>query len=243
MKNFTLALLVCCAAATASAGEAPWLTSLPQAATQASKENKLLLLDFTGSDWCGWCKKLDADTFSKPEFIDYASKNLVLVQLDFPAHKPQPADLKQANRELKDRYGVQGFPTVIVLKAGGGVLWQQSGYLPGGPAAMIDAVNRCRSAIGLPVPTESTPVAAPAPVKAAPQVAVAQPQQLAPPAAKPYLVIKLQGILFSASHPCAVISGKSCSEGDTVYGMRIVKIARDQVTVESRGQLKVLTLD
>jgi len=66
-----------------------WLTDLPQAQAQARDENKLVLLDFTGSDWCGWCMKLDEDTFSRPEFADYASKNLVLVQLDFPHNKPQ----------------------------------------------------------------------------------------------------------------------------------------------------------
>ncbi len=56
-----------------------WLTSVPDATARAKKESKLVLLDFTGSDWCSWCKKLDAEVFSKAEFADYAKKNLVLV--------------------------------------------------------------------------------------------------------------------------------------------------------------------
>jgi thioredoxin-related protein len=126
------------------AADAQWLTSVPDATAQAKKENKLILLDFTGSDWCGWCKKLDAETFSKSEFADYAKKNLVLVEVDFPAQKQQSAELKNANKALQEKYKVEGYPTLVVLKPDGTVLWNQSGYLAGGPAAMIAKLNEVK---------------------------------------------------------------------------------------------------
>ena len=92
MKKIAIAILVCCALLKVSAADLNWLTDVPKAETQAKADNKLVLLDFTGSDWCGWCMKLDKETFSKPEFADYAGKNLVLVQLDYPAHKEQSRD-------------------------------------------------------------------------------------------------------------------------------------------------------
>jgi protein disulfide-isomerase len=130
-------MLACCALLKASAADLNWLTDVPRAEAQAKTENKLVLLDFTGSDWCGWCMKLDSETFSKPEFADYASKNLVLVQLDYPNKKPQSDDLKKANAALQVKYGIEGFPTLIALKPDGTVVWKQVGYLEGGPQALI----------------------------------------------------------------------------------------------------------
>ena len=128
---------LCCLAGPLPAGEAVWLTSLPQAKTQAAKEKKLVMLDFTGSDWCGWCMKLKDEVFSKPKFADYAEKNLVLVEVDFPHSKSLPDSLKAANNALMDKYGVSGFPTLVVMKPDGTVVWKQAGYLAGGPEAMI----------------------------------------------------------------------------------------------------------
>src|SRR3954466_2554744 len=100
MKKLAIGLIACCALLRAGAEELKWLTDLPKAQAQAKKENKLVMLDFTGSDWCIWCKKLNAEVFSKPEFADYAKKNLVLVEVDFPNGKEQSAELKKANQEL-----------------------------------------------------------------------------------------------------------------------------------------------
>src|SRR5580658_3990001 len=121
MKRVLSALLVCCVAGTLLAADASWITSLPDAKAKAEKEKKLILLDFTGSDWCGWCKKLDAETFSKPEFIDYAKKNLVLVEVDFPNQKPQTDELKAANKALGQKYEVSGYPTLLAMKPDGTV--------------------------------------------------------------------------------------------------------------------------
>ena len=203
----------------------------------------MLLLDFTGSDWCGWCMKLDAETFSSPEFIDYARKNLVLVQVDFPMHKSQADDLKKANRALKKKYEVNGFPTVLVVKPDGQVLWQQVGYLAGGPNAMIAAVNQSRKAAGLAIPSEPAASVAAAPAKSAAPAATVPIQQPAPAPQKPGDELKLQGILYSASHSSAVLDGRTCEEGEVVRGIRVLKITRDTVTVEFQGQTKVLRMN
>lgn len=103
-----------------SAGAKPdWLTDFKQAQEEARSKKRLLLVDFTGSDWCGWCIKLEREVFSKPEFKEYASKNLVLLEVDFPRAKQQSAAEKKQNYELQERFGVQGFPTIVVLDSDG----------------------------------------------------------------------------------------------------------------------------
>ena len=127
-----------------SAADINWQTDLSKAEAQAKKENKLVLLDFTGSDWCGWCIKLNHDTFSKSEWADYAKKNLVSVEVDFPRSKEQSASLKSANDALQKKYNVQGFPTIVVIKPDGTVVWTNEGYLAGGPKAMIDQIEKAK---------------------------------------------------------------------------------------------------
>jgi protein disulfide-isomerase len=119
-----------------------WGTDLPAALNQARSENKLVLLDFTGSDWCGWCKKFDQDVLSTDKFAGYAKSKFVLVTLDFPSHKEQDAALKQANQELKKRFNVHGFPTFVLLDSAGKELGRQVGYAPGGPDAFIAELDR-----------------------------------------------------------------------------------------------------
>jgi thioredoxin-related protein len=146
MKRLLSALFICGVAGTLLAGELPWMTSVPEAKVKAEKEKKLLLLDFTGSDWCGWCKKLDSETFSKSEFADYAKKNLVLVTVDFPTPKvPQSDELKLANKDLAKKFEVSGYPTLVVMKPDGTVVWKQVGYLEGGPAALIAKIDEAKA--------------------------------------------------------------------------------------------------
>jgi protein disulfide-isomerase len=120
-----------------------WLTDYEQARQQAKANKKLLLLDFTGSDWCGWCIRLRREVFSKPEFQEYADKNLVLMEVDFPRGKEQTRDLRLQNQHLAMRYNIEGFPTIIVLNGEGkqvGIL----GYMGGGPSAFISELERLR---------------------------------------------------------------------------------------------------
>ena len=95
----------------------------------------MVLMDFTGSDWCGWCKKFDKETLSTDKFADYAKAHLELVTVDFPNKKPQSDELKAANHSLAEKYGVEGYPTFVVLNADGKEIGRQVGYAPGGPEA------------------------------------------------------------------------------------------------------------
>src|SRR5688572_9113126 len=115
MKKIALGLIACCALLQAGAAELEWLTDLPKAQAKAKAENKLVMLDFTGSDWCGWCIKLNKDVFSKPEFAEYAKKNLVLVEVDFPRKKKLSAEQQKANQALGQKYKIRGYPTIVVL--------------------------------------------------------------------------------------------------------------------------------
>ncbi len=143
MKRIAIGLLACGALLQAAAAELPWTTDLPKAQDKAKKENKLVMMDFTGSDWCGWCIKLNKEVFSQPEFIEYAGKNLVTVEIDFPRSKAQTAELKKANRALQEKYKIEGYPTIIVLN-GDGKKVGELGYQPGGPKAFIAALEKLK---------------------------------------------------------------------------------------------------
>jgi protein disulfide-isomerase len=123
--------------------KAGWLTSYEKAQKEAQSTRKLLLMDFTGSDWCGWCIMLDKEVFSKPEFKEYASKNLVLLELDFPRMKKMPPETVAQNERLAMKYGIQGFPTVVVFDSDGKPLGAL-GYEQGGPQAFIARLEKLR---------------------------------------------------------------------------------------------------
>jgi protein disulfide-isomerase len=136
MKKILIAALAATVLWQVNAAESTWLTDLPKAQAQAKTENKIVLMDFTGSDWCPWCIKFKKEVFDTAEFKDYAAKNVVLVELDYP-HKKQDADLKKANAQLKDQYKISGFPTLVVLDKDGKEIGRQVGYAEGGPKAFI----------------------------------------------------------------------------------------------------------
>jgi protein disulfide-isomerase len=118
------------------AAESGWLTDF-NAAKKAAAERKVpILADFSGSDWCGWCIKLDKEVFSQKAFKDYAKDNLVLFLADFPRKKTLPAEMKKQNEDLAGKYGIEGFPTVLLLDAEGKVL-QTTGYRQGGAEAYV----------------------------------------------------------------------------------------------------------
>ena len=126
-----------------------WHTDLTKATDISIKENKPLFLFFTGSDWCGWCIRLQKEVFKKPEFISWAKENVVLVELDFPRPDNQPDAIKMQNAQLQQQLQVRGYPTVwfvsatktadakVNLNALG-----SSGYVAGGPQVWIDGANQ-----------------------------------------------------------------------------------------------------
>ena len=128
---------------TSASAKPGWFTSYELAQKEASSKNRLLLMDFTGSDWCGWCIMLDKEVFSKPEFKEYASKNLVLLELDFPRSKKMPPETAKQNERLAVKYGIQGFPTVVVFDSNGKPLGAL-GYQAGGPQAFIAQLEKLR---------------------------------------------------------------------------------------------------
>jgi thioredoxin-related protein len=129
--------------AEAGAGEG-WLTDYEQAKKQAGETNKLVLINFTGSDWCPPCIMLKRQVFSQPEFNEYAERNLVLLEIDFPRRKPQSKEQAFANQQLARRFGIDGFPTIVVLNATGKVVGQL-GYMSGGPERFIGELEKLRA--------------------------------------------------------------------------------------------------
>ena len=129
----TLLALPLCLLASVLSGAPVWLTDLDAAKAQGVKENKPVLVDFTGSDWCPPCKALHKAVFESPEFAAVASR-YVLVELDFPRNKPQTPELKAKNREWQQKYTVNSFPTVLLLDAkSGDVFGRVAGF--GGQSA------------------------------------------------------------------------------------------------------------
>ncbi len=113
-----------------------WGQDFDKALKEAKESGKPVLVDFSGSDWCGWCVKLEKEVFSKDEFKEFAKKNLVCLLVDFPRKKEQSAELKKKNKELSEKYKIEGFPTVLLLDATGKEL-DRTGYQEGGPTAYV----------------------------------------------------------------------------------------------------------
>jgi len=97
------------------AGNPGWLVDLDEAYALSQKENKPIMANFTGSDWCGWCKRLTASVFSKDEFKSWADDNVVLLELDFPRRKQLPAKYRQQNMNLQKAFNITGYPTIWVF--------------------------------------------------------------------------------------------------------------------------------
>ena len=124
-----------------------WTDDFDAAKAQAAKEKKLMLVDFSGSDWCGWCMRLDEEVFSKKAFIDEAAKDFVLVLIDSPRDKSKLSEkAKEQNPKLVKEYGIRGYPTVLILDAGGKRL-RKTGYRKGGPKAYLEELAKLKKSI------------------------------------------------------------------------------------------------
>ena len=143
LAKLTGILAMLALASTLALAKDGWSEEYDKALAQAKTDKKLVLLDFTGSDWCGWCIKLDKEVFSQAEFADYAKKNLVLVELDYPRSKEQSKEIKAQNAKLQGEYKIQGYPTIIVLNSEGKKVGEL-GYQPGGPKAFIAELEKLK---------------------------------------------------------------------------------------------------
>ncbi|MEM9416566.1 MAG: thioredoxin family protein [Planctomycetota bacterium] len=118
-----------------AAGEG-WSDNYEESLALAETNGQDVLLDFTGSDWCGWCIRLNEEVFSHDEFKTYAGENFVLVELDFPSQKQLSEEVVAQNAELQEQFGIEGFPTIILADAQGRP-YAQTGYQAGGPEAYV----------------------------------------------------------------------------------------------------------
>jgi protein disulfide-isomerase len=146
VKNLLLSVLLALAllSPVCLRAESGWSTDYKKAQEEARTSHKLLFLNFTGSDWCGYCIQLDRAILSQPQFKDYANKNLVLAEIDFPRRKAQSVDVKKQNAELAERYQIEGFPTLVVLNSDGKTVWRYDGYYTGSIAAFLAELDKVR---------------------------------------------------------------------------------------------------
>lgn len=146
-KKIVLIVLFVLGSFAVQAQELNWQTDVNKAIAMSNKTKKPMLLFFTGSDWCGWCIRLQNEVFKKPEFAKWAKENVILVELDYPRRAPQSDQVKKQNAELQQAFGIQGYPTIWFANAtvkdgkpnfkGLG----STGYVAGGPAAWLAVAN------------------------------------------------------------------------------------------------------
>ncbi len=147
MKKIAFILFLTLGTVAANAQELKWYTNVNDAMVVSQKTKKPMFLFFTGSDWCGWCMRLQKEVFKTPEFAKWAEKNVILVELDYP-RKAQDEATKQQNAQLAATFGIKGYPTVWFADAektkDGKVNFKalgSSGYLAGGPATWLENAN------------------------------------------------------------------------------------------------------
>ncbi len=123
-----------------------WVADFDQAVEIAKREKKDLFVDFTGSDWCGWCIRLDKEVFAHQQFLEAAKQDFVLVKLDFPRSEAAKAKVPNPdrNRELQAKYGIRGFPTILLMTVDGQV-YGQTGYQAGGPEPYVEHLRKLRT--------------------------------------------------------------------------------------------------
>ena len=211
--------------ATASRAQVTWLTDYNSALTQARAEGKLVLINFTGSDWCGWCMKLKAEVFDKPEFVAFANANLVLLEVDFPRRKALTEQQRINNSILQNKYQVEGYPTLFVASDSGRPM-HMLGYVPGGPRPFIAEVKKTPGATWKEAGT--TPPSAAGARGPAPS-----PEQLwsgITAAPKRYDDLKLTGLSSSGVRRFAIINNQTFAAGETAR----VKLKDGEVNIHCR---------
>ena len=148
-KILVIAFIILTSLSSQAQEELTWHTDMSKATDIAIKQNKPLFLFFTGSDWCGWCIRLQKEVFKTPEFVKWAKENVVLVELDFPRNNNQTDAVKMQNAQIQQQLQVRGYPTVwfvSVAKAEEAKInltaLGSTGYVAGGPQVWIDGANQ-----------------------------------------------------------------------------------------------------
>ncbi|GAB4243535.1 MAG: hypothetical protein OHK005_08010 [Candidatus Methylacidiphilales bacterium] len=138
-----------------------WFSSLPEAEAAAKRQKKPMLLLFTGSDWCSWCKRLQKEVLASPMFRQFARERLILMEIDFPRLKPMPLEQHHANLMLAERFGVLGFPTLILLNEQGNKL-EEFGFPKGGAESLVSRIEAALNTASLNSPNASKTASSPA---------------------------------------------------------------------------------
>ena len=148
MKKLLVITLLFASAIAFGQEKAKWYIDFEKAAQVSLQTGKPILADFTGSDWCGWCKKLKKEVFNTPQFKEWADQNVVLLELDYPRRKQQDEKIKKQNRELQQIFQVRGYPTIHIFNVKVNkdnqiefVPLGQTGYVAGGPTPWIYKAN------------------------------------------------------------------------------------------------------
>lgn len=132
----TLWLLLFCIstlnAANAHANGIKWITNYEEAIDLGKSSSKPVILFFTGSDWCGWCNKLEEEVFDTQEFASLAGNKYVFLKLDFPLYAPQPQQLSAQNKQLQKKFNITSYPTIVIFDAQTQQQIGTTGYRPGG---------------------------------------------------------------------------------------------------------------
>ena len=215
MKRWLLTIALLALTLPVFAGGVEWLTSARTALEKAQAEDKIVLLDFTGSDWCIWCQRLKAEIFDTPEFAAFAKVNLVMVEVDFPSHKKLSPDQQAANDKLAEKYHISGYPTLILLDRWGKQVGK-AGYVHGGPNPFIQLLEKVPGIRHVDVAAK-TPAAAPA-------------TNTAPPVPPPpqYGNLTLNGISGAPGQRLALINNQTFAAGESAKVK--VRDARVEVT-------------
>lgn len=118
-----------------------WITDYQKALKLSAETGNPILANFTGSDWCIWCKRLSKEVFTEQAFIEYAKLNLILLKLDFPKYIQLPEAEKKQNDELLRKFGVQGFPTIVLMDKEG-IEIARTGYQEGGAGLYVNHLKQ-----------------------------------------------------------------------------------------------------
>ena len=219
---------------------AAWLTDSATAYQRARTENKPILFNFTGSDWCGWCMRLQSEVFSHPEFEAFAKDNLVLVEVDFPKSKAQAPSQIKANASLASGFNIRGYPTILLVDGQGKIIGR-TGYQPGGPRMYIAELQRI---LGnrVKVPYDTGASATGSPGSSAAPVSPPRPMFSGAATAPPtrFTGLQLKGITGQKSRRLAIINNETMGAGETAmvkYGdgqvkIRLEGIGKDSVLVK-----------
>lgn len=131
IKTFIITASLFISAISSYAVTEGWQTDFKKASKDAAEKKQPIMAVFSGSDWCSWCIKLDKEIFSQNEFKNFAKGKLVLFLADFPSNKQLPEDIVKQNKELAEKYKIEGFPTVLIMDPDGKVIGK-TGYRAGG---------------------------------------------------------------------------------------------------------------